>query len=226
MKHLAKIITRLKSFLLTQVQVTPLEHALASRLLLRNPESSRKDGPLIVLNCVNDRFFFTLFGELITGLRASGPVRVDRYISNSLMAGAYTSAWRYLSTRLEANALVDSKIRRLYGSYCDGNAWRALAWHAPWREVYYFYSAWVAWRGLKSKSDLFRLSIGGLWVGDLIIDSYLRFKPAAEVSLSDFALVLILRQIILRLDVNSVDFRLDQRDRMHAVMRLNVCDVR
>ena len=191
---LSKLLRKLHTVFTTQIVTSQTDRLLTDQFRFRNANLAKSNEPLILLNCMDQRFNYLLFGELITALRVMMPLRVEGYISSSLIEGAYRSFRRYLSSRLDANLLVDARTRRLYSAFCDGIAWRALAWHFPWQEARFFHSAWRAWRNLQSKDDLFKLWIGELWVGDLVVDSYLRFQPSPEVKLRDWGLFFILWQ--------------------------------
>lgn len=56
--------------------------------------------------------------------------------------------------------------------------------------------AYLIWTELKEKNNLINLSFRNIWIGDLVIDTYLRFKPAPTVNLQDpFLLVVLWRAI-------------------------------
>jgi hypothetical protein len=50
------------------------------------------------------------------------------------------------------------------------------------------------WKGLRSKSDLLLVKVEGIPVGDLVNDSFLRFKPSATLDIKDSYLWLVLWQ--------------------------------
>jgi hypothetical protein len=62
-------------------------------------------------------------------------------------------------------------------------------------------------RRLNNKDQLAALTVGGVLIGDLVIDAYLRFKPNPELNLGDWYLVIVLRQAIKDIESCRAYFR-------------------
>jgi hypothetical protein len=106
---------------------------------------------------------------------------------NSPRVGESRSIGWYLRARF-INWLSLTKWSRLYCAYCDGVGYRGADLRHPMGDATDLWRAFVAWRGLTSRQMLIEMSIDGVPVGDLINDSYLRFKPAPTVDLEDIYL--------------------------------------
>jgi hypothetical protein len=160
----------------------------------RGGESLR---PVVVaLQCVEDIGWFSLFALLVTQMRQLKPVRADLYILRSLRAGSSLSLRALFWNTAISNFLSDNSWKRLYFSFCDRVAYRSTAWMAPWTELRILWKARQIWRGLDSTDALANLTVSGIQIGDLVIDSYLRFKPSPMVRLSDRYLGVVIRQAL------------------------------
>src|SRR5262249_32711825 len=80
-------------------------------------------------------------------------------------------------------------------------------WRAPWRELAFAWRAWRFFRSLESKEQLAGLAGGGILICDLVIGSYLRFKPTAEGDLDDLYLFVILRPAVKDVSTPYAYFR-------------------
>lgn len=155
------------------------------------PTSGAKD--VVLVQCVEDIYYISLFGRVITSLREHCPVRVEQFVLNSLRSGDSSSLKGFLRTRF-INGLVGKKWVGLYKSFCDGVGYRSTGLRFPFGDVIDAFRAVKRWRGLGSKDALNSLAVDEVPVGDLLNDSYLRFKPAATVDLEDTYLWLIIWQ--------------------------------
>jgi hypothetical protein len=192
MARFLTIVERVRRIIADRYRMTPVEFAFARHFQARARISG--DGPLVLVQNTEDKFFYLIFGELVTALRRQSALRVDQYVSRSIRPDSFGSLRAFLRTRFYWNILTDRKWQRLYGAFCDRVAWRAAALHWPWREASYALRAWRVWRHLSSKDELTNLEADGVRIGDLVIDAYLRFNSAPEVKLEDRALLSILRQ--------------------------------
>lgn len=194
MTSFSQIWDRIRKAVADRYVMTPVDRAFEARMRARNP--MRGKGPRILVQNSEDKFFFLMLGEIVSALRQQGPLQADQYVARSLRPDGFGSVRAFVRTRLYWNIFTDRKWMQLYGAFCDGIAWRASAFHMPWKELSYAWKAWRAWRNLSSKADLFNLTIDGLQIGDLVIDTYLRFNTAPEVKVRDPAIFTILRQAL------------------------------
>lgn len=174
----------------------PMERSLRDHFAKQKAPHAGKSAPLVLVQCVEDYFYYVLFGEIVAGLRASGPVRIEQYSARSIRAGSSITFKHMFWNSVRENCFSDWKWRRLYGAFADRTAYRATGWLHPWTALRLWWTARRLWRGLKSVDDLAQLTAQGIWIGDLIIDSYIRFKPSPSVDLSDPYLFVVIRQAL------------------------------
>src|SRR6266550_4041057 len=85
-------------------RLSPFEESLAARLRRKNVPP-KKDAPTLTIEAVEDPFFYSLFGEICVALRQQGSLYIDQLIPRSFQAGTSTSLKRFLTARLQYNAL-------------------------------------------------------------------------------------------------------------------------
>jgi len=192
---LSKLKERTLWILRNRYRASPFERILTDQILAKKAPRYR-EGPLIALESLGDPFFLRLFGEIVSALRMHTPIRVEQILPNSLNIGEANSFREWLSARLHYNVFTDYKIARLYATFCDRITARAGAMASPWSEMRYRRQAREIADGLTSKADLAALELQGIPVGDLVIDSYLRFRPAPELDVKDPYLKRILHQAL------------------------------
>lgn len=162
--------------------------------------------PLVMVEGGEHLFFYAVHGQIISRLRGVRDVRVARWMSNSLYAGATNSLQELVAGRLHAWIISRVKWDRLYRAFSDAGKDRADYLRAPWREASWAWRAWRLFRDLRSKDQLAALRVKDIHIGDLVIDSYLRFKPTVEVDLRDWYLFAVLRQAVKDVDTASAWF--------------------
>jgi len=148
---------------------------------------------VVLVQCVEDLYYFGLFGQIVSSLREKNAIRVEQYVLRSLRVGEAKSLFTFIVSRLFINPLHSFKWIRLYGSFCDGVGYRSTSFR-PIADGIDFYCAWICWRSLTDKASLVGLKMDEIAVGDLINDSFLRCKPASTVDLKDTYLLILLWQ--------------------------------
>jgi len=158
------------------------------------PPPSR--APLVVVEAVEDIFFYSLHGVILDGLRKAHGIRVSRWAARSLNPGAYGTLRGLIASRLDRHLVSRRRWKRMYDLLCDEAGARADTWHMPWAELSYLWRTWRLFRGLTGIDQLAALTVDGVLVGDLVIDSYLRFRPSITVNIRDGYLFWVMRRAL------------------------------
>jgi hypothetical protein len=186
-KKILERIEYLKSCLLRDEQQKSLFEYFKAK-----PRRSVSSNNVVLVQCVEDLFYFGLFGEIVTSLREQKPLRVEQFMLRSLSAGESSSLSLLIKRRL-----IDYqhyyKWVRSYCSFCDSVGYSSTSF-SPINDLIDFFNARLCWKNLTDKRALVDLIIHNVKVGDLINDSYLRFKPAPTVNLKDFYLCVVIWQ--------------------------------
>lgn len=149
---------------------------------------------VVLVQCVEDLYYFGVFGRIISSLREQRPIRAEQFVLRSLRVGESKSLLGFISFRLFINRLAGGKWVSLYNSFCDGVGYRSTGLSFLVGDVIDLCRAFACWRSLSDKTALTSLVIADIRVGDLINDSFLRFKPAPTVDIGDVYLLAVIWQ--------------------------------
>ena len=147
---------------------------------------------VVLVQCVEDPFYYGLFGQIASSLQEHASVRIEAFVLRSLNVGESKSIFYFSVLRL-IGVLQSRKWMRLYKAFCSGIGYSSTSFQ-PIHDVIDLYRSWACWRNLKDRKALVDLAIGGIAVGDLVNDSFLRFKPSHTVALDDIYLWVVLWQ--------------------------------
>lgn len=165
-----------------EVVVRPDSFAMLAEV--RIPEGAAVAGTVVVQS-VPDKFYFLLFGAIRQHLRKylNGPVELVVVRS---VSGAVGSGW---FAELKRAALVSwlwsGPWVRAYGALFDGVAYWCATWAHPFSDLEDWGRSKSLWLQLQQQGNAHSLKIDGIEVADLVIDSYLRFKPSPEFDVTD-----------------------------------------
>ncbi len=139
---------------------------------------------IVAVQCLEDPFYLGIFGAIARHLAdhdATSELVIVRSISSAIGNG-----WRERIMRSNlVGMLTLRKWIRAFSEPVGRIGYRSLSLRHPLGDALdWFRSRWL-WRRVRGTSDLSALRIQGLLVGDLIIDSYLRFRPAPRFEASD-----------------------------------------
>lgn len=183
----------------------PVDPRLAPLLALRREQlplakADVRSGPLagrvLAVQGVEDPIFYGLLATLAHDLQEAVGVQPWLLQVRSINGAIGTGLVARLARSWPVAALFNAQWHRANVDVMTGVAYRSCGWQSPLSR----------WRGalagrdlqqrLKRKGGLADLRIDGILVGDLVIDSYLRFRPAATVDLADPFLAHLLTQML------------------------------
>ena len=159
-------------------------HPRSFARLLR-PRQQRHDSAVVAIQSVADRLYFLLFGAIGLRLAERCGVRVEAVMVRAL-SGAVGAGWVAELKRaapviwLWSNAWV-----RAFGQAIDGVAYRSATWRYPFHDLADWLRAGRLWKQLREMENPADFRVDGIQVGDLLIDSYLRFRPSPEFNAQD-----------------------------------------
>lgn len=154
-----------------------------------HPQSRATRDTILVQN-VEDPYYFCLFGSIISRLVTYRDYRVEQYISRSFHVGESKNLIKFLIYRA-SNLILGVKWVRAYKSYAPYIGYSFLKLN-PIYDLLDGILAICAYQRIKSHEDLISLKLNSVLVGDLINDTYLRFKPSPNVNLKDPYLLFII----------------------------------
>lgn len=136
----------------------------------------------IAAQSVPDKFYFLLFGAL----RAHLPDMRAELVVVRAVNGAVGTGWLAEVKRSGPVAwLATQPWVRAYGGLFDGVAYRCADAGSPLQSLRDWFQATQHWKRLRQTPEPVSLNVEGIEVGDLLVDSYLRFKPSPEFDVHD-----------------------------------------
>ncbi|QHE83762.1 hypothetical protein [Hydrogenophaga sp. BPS33] len=160
----------------------------------------------LTIQSIPDKFYFLLFGALSARLKATTGVRLEAVVVRAISGGIGLGWSADLKRSSWVSRLASDPWVRAYGRLLDGVGYRSASFSGPLTCLRDWARAHTLWRQLQSQDSERPLSlkIDGIEVGDLLVDSYLRFRPAPRFDARD--------PFVRRLLVQAVkDVRLGQR---------------
>lgn len=152
--------------------------------------------PLVAVQCVEDPMYFALFGALLEQFARRGGVRAELVVVRAINAAIGTGRNARLLRSRPLGRLVSGQWVRANANLTAGVAYRSLAWSNPLVEWQDARRARRLWQQARARGDDFALEIDGVPVGDLVIDSYLRFRPAPRFDAADPFVGVLVRQAV------------------------------
>jgi hypothetical protein len=140
----------------------------------------------IAIESVRDPLFFALFSMILLDVRKKISVSSHLLIVTSINA-AIGSGWRqkFLRSRI-VNTIINLQWIKISVPFLGDNvAYKSQSFAHPLNDLKDWFHAKKIWEYQKHINKFSELTIDDILVGDLIIDSYLRFKPSPEFKLSD-----------------------------------------
>jgi hypothetical protein len=181
--------------LLDRYRITPAE-GIFLRSVPRAVPRLPGDAPVLLVEAIEDHYYLALFAHIARGLAELGPIEAHQFVSRSLRPGCTRSLYRAFRSVCYYNRLTDRKWIRLYGAFCGRVGYRSASRLMSRSSVVDLFCAWRIWRNLESKESLIELTVAGIKIGDLIYDTYLRFKPNVTVDIRNFYLCVVIWQAL------------------------------
>lgn len=197
-KKLIRGLRRLASRLPVDPRVAPMLNLRREQLPLRKMDVLQGSlaGRVLAVQGVEDPIFHGLLTCLAQDLSEAVGVQPwllqVRSINGAIGAGLLAQ----LARSWPITALFNAQWRRAHGGVLAGVAYRSGGWQSPlarWRGVN---AGRALQQRLQQQGGLADLRVDEIFVGDLVIDSYLRFRPAATVDLADPFLARLLTQML------------------------------
>jgi hypothetical protein len=147
---------------------------------------------IILIQAVEDTFYYGLFGQIITCLKEKKDIKVNQIAIRNLSVGSSINIFNFLKSVLLCNRIRDKKWTKLYSSFCDDVAFYYEGNFNIYDDIGLFMKSYKIFKKLNHKQDILDIKYDGVDIGDLIYDSYLRYKPAPTVNIKDFYLLTVI----------------------------------
>ena len=140
----------------------------------------KTNGHRLAVQSVSDKFYFLLFGAICARMKKYVATQPELIIVRSVN-GSVGTGWIAELKRSAPIAWLWSKPwQRAYGELISGVAFRCATWGHPLHDLADWLTSKKIWLDFQKQTSELSLRIKSIEVADLIIDSYLRFKPSPQ----------------------------------------------
>jgi len=139
----------------------------------------------IAVQSVEDPLYFALFSAIVDALARRRPVQGELIVVRAV-SGAIGVGWRAWLMRSAAMTWIFStQWVRAYRGLILRVAYRNASWSHPVGDLLDGWRSLVLWRARCRTGGDFQLEVAGVPVGDLVVDSFLRFRPSPRFRATD-----------------------------------------
>jgi len=142
-------------------------------------------GPVLAFQSVPDRLYFMLFAAIRAKLDGHIQCRAELLVVRSINGAVGEGMAVALKRTAFAAWLFSSPWIRALGSLADGVAYRSNSYAHPLQDLKDWIKSKDLWLHLQGQGDQPSLQIEGIEVADLLVDSYLRFRPSPNFEADD-----------------------------------------
>lgn len=153
-------------------------------------------GRVVAVQGVEDPIFYGLLATLAVDLKDAVGIQPWLLQVRSINGAIGTGVAAQFARSWPVTALFNAQWHRANADVMAGVAYRSGGWQSPLSRLRGARAGRALQQRLQLQGGLTDLCIDGILVGDLVIDSYLRFRPAATVDLADPFLALLLTQML------------------------------
>jgi len=147
---------------------------------------------VIAVQCVEDPFYVGLFSAICQQMRVANGATGELVVIRSVINGAVGCGWLRRLARSAIGVIVSAQWVRAFREAGRRVAYRSLSLARPAGDIVDWFRSRAIWRHERLNPDISKVQILNVQVGDLIIDSYLRFRPSPRLDMADpFVLWLI-----------------------------------
>lgn len=171
-------------------------HLGTVRAALAAAPRATADRPVVAVQCVEDPMYFAVFAALLEQFAALGGARAELVVVRAVNAAVGDGRMARLLRSRPIGRLVSAQWVRAFAPLARRVAYRSLAFAGPateWRDAR---DARRLWQEACARPGDFRLEIDAVPVGDLVIDSYLRFRPSPRFDAGDPFTGVLVRQAV------------------------------
>jgi hypothetical protein len=151
--------------------------------LSKNLNLRDNSGKIVAVQCVELPLYYAVFGQIILDMREKADVSGRLILVRSLTVG--NSLFAKVERSQIVSYFVSSQWARAFKDVVGSVAYRSQSFNHPLGDLFDVLRSYITWRDLIKAGDVSKLTIKNILVGDLIIDSYLRFRPSPRFQVTD-----------------------------------------
>jgi hypothetical protein len=148
-------------------------------------KKTKSDAKLVLVQVVADPYYLSLFSVILCEMGKGSEITPELLVFRSIESEMGYGIRASLKRSFPYIWLTSRQWIRMYEGVSSVVGYRSVSWAYPVEDTLAYLKAHSIWRSLATLKCLEQLVISNIKCGDLILDTYLRFKPAATVNLKD-----------------------------------------
>lgn len=190
-RHLVSVLPRIAAAFPPNSKIAPLRNAL---LRDRPRPVEAAETFAFAVQSVEDPFYFALFGAIATEIARHSRGTAELVVVRA-MSGAIGVDWRArLRRSVPVTWVLSTQWVRAFAGLADRVAFRSHSWCNPLVGAVDAIRSLALWRRVRSAQGDPSLQVLGVPVGDLVSDTYLRFRPSPRFDVADPFVLQLIRQ--------------------------------
>ena len=145
----------------------------------------KTSAPMFAVQGVEDTLYYGILSMISIDVRQRIEAKGRMVVTRSFNAWVGKGLIAFLMRSRFIGWLVSSQWLRINRRVVGELGYKSQSFNSPLIDMLDFWRAYKLWRDLKNSKDISKLVIRDILVGDLIIDSYLRFRPSPYFLIKD-----------------------------------------
>ena len=139
----------------------------------------------VAVQGLHDVLFYSLFAAIMTDLRKQLAVNGRLLLVHSISCAVGTGWKQNILRSLPLSWLISSQWARASRRLVGPVGYRSSSLRHPVGDLLDWFRSRRLWNQIRSSKDISSLTVDGVLIGDLVIDSYLRFRPSPAFKVGD-----------------------------------------
>lgn len=157
-------------------------------------KNSNKCETKVLIQATENPYYYGLFANILNSVSIKKDINVDFFIARSLSVGTSKYFSSFYKSILLYNSFRDKKWIKMYDAFCDNLAYTQSGFLGFKQEFKLIIEAFKIFKNIQNKYDILNIKKKNIIIGDLIYDTYMRYKPSATVDINDYYLYIVIYQ--------------------------------
>lgn len=165
----------------------PLVNAIRKNLYI-NSKANKNNKFHVAVQCIPDQTYYGLMATLISDIKNKFEIDSKLIVTNSINNAIGFSLLSEVKRSGLLQVVLSTQWVRSFNNIHSSIAYSSFSWLHPLKDfifIFQSFKVWSAWKKLKPDTNFGKLSINDLECGDLVVDTYLSFKPSPYFNVKD-----------------------------------------
>ena len=157
-------------------------------------KNKNKNKNKILIQATENPYYYGLFANILSNISKKEDINIDFFIVRSLALGSSKYFSSFVKSVLLYNGFRDKKWIKMYYAFCDNMAYTHSGYLGLKQEFKLLQESFEIFKNIQNKDDVLDIKKNNIIIGDLIYDTYMRYKPSSTVDINDYYLFVVIYQ--------------------------------